>query len=44
MFPLLIVTGDFTHSLSETDGHLTVIWNAVASAFAVFIETKASFS
>lgn len=44
MFPLLVVTGDFTHSLSETDGHLAVIWNAITSTFAVFIETEASFS
>lgn len=44
MFPLLIVIGYLTHSLSEADGYLSVVWNAVASALAVFIETKTSSS
>ena len=43
-FPLLIVVGYLTHRLPEADGHLSVVWNAVASALAVFIETETSFS
>lgn len=44
MFPLLIVVCDLTHSLSKTDGYLSMVRNAVAGALAVFIETKTSFS
>lgn len=44
MFPLLIVGGYLTHGLSEADGYLSVVWNAVACALVVFIETKTSFS
>lgn len=44
MFPLLIIMGDLTHSLSEADGYLSVVRNAIASALAVFIETETSFS
>lgn len=44
MFPLLVVIGHLTHSLTKADGYLAVVWNAIASALAVFIEAKASFS
>lgn len=44
MFPLLIVMSYLTNSLSEADGYLSVVWNSVASALSVFIETKTSFS
>lgn len=44
VFPFLIVMGYFTHSLSQADGNFSVVWNAVASTLAVFIETKTSFS
>lgn len=44
VFPLLIVVSHLTHSLSEADGHLSVVWNAVACAFSVFIKAKTSFS
>lgn len=43
IFPLLVVISYLTHSLSEADGYLSVVWNAIASALAVFIETEASF-
>lgn len=44
VFPLLIVGGYLTHGLSEADGYLSVVWNAVARALVVFIETKTSLS
>lgn len=44
MFPLLVVVGYLTHSLSEAYGYLSVVWNAIACALAVFVETKTSLS
>lgn len=44
VFPLLVVVSHLTHGLSEADGHLSVVWNAIACAFSIFIEAKASFS
>lgn len=44
VFPLLIVVSHLTRSLSQADGHLSVVWNAIACTFSIFIEAKASFS
>lgn len=44
MFPLLVVVGDLAHGLPEADGNLAVVWNAVARALSVFVETETSFS
>lgn len=44
MFPLLIVMSYFTHSISQADGHLSVVWDAIAGTLTVFVETETSFS
>lgn len=44
VFPLLVVMSHLTRSLGKADGHLSVVWNAIACTFSIFIEAKTSFS
>lgn len=44
VFPLLIVMSHLTHRLSKADGHLSVVWDAIACTFSIFVEAETSFS
>lgn len=43
MFPLLVVMCYLTHCLAKAYGYLSMVWNAIASALVIFVETKTSF-